>query len=178
MTHWNPTIRRSQTLLWPSWKFITNKINSTENQQNGSFLAAILLFNYALLMSWSNAISMQFCLVHWVVPLSFTACMSSSHNLMACWNIYTKKKISLILEHLCHFCVINHNLTKYFAGSFTSSSLPNGIDRYDYKIKNCLSPEEIIEKYKEVVLHYSKVRVNLVLIKWFTLKWHINDSSI
>ncbi|XP_014668848.1 PREDICTED: trafficking protein particle complex subunit 9-like isoform X2 [Priapulus caudatus] len=48
--------------------------------------------------------------------------------------------------------------TRRRSGSFTSSSLPNGIDRYDYKIKNCLTPEEVIEKYKEVVLHYSKFK--------------------
>uniref|UniRef100_T1J6X1 Uncharacterized protein n=1 Tax=Strigamia maritima TaxID=126957 RepID=T1J6X1_STRMM len=41
-------------------------------------------------------------------------------------------------------------------GSFSSHSLPNGMDPLEFKCKNCLSHDEIIDRYREAIVHYSK----------------------
>ena len=42
----------------------------------------------------------------------------------------------------------------------TTNSLPHGIEPSEFleASKNCLTPSEIVDKYRESVVHYSKVR--------------------
>lgn len=51
-------------------------------------------------------------------------------------------------------------LTRSRNGSINTNSLPSGLEPTIVKqtSKHCLSPDDIVEKYREAIVHYSKVR--------------------
>lgn len=91
----------------------------------------------------------------------------SSHGLflfsLLCFLLFVLSAAERLVEGLdeCHLGVI-HNKVIIFrlllsAGALTANGISADTSSEIGRAKNCLSPEDIIEKYKEAISYYGKV---------------------